>query len=213
MIGMFHLHPPKTGGTSLITALLNHCEEFKSQYGHLYSKQVFDHLSPKTVDINVGHAVTLGVRDPYDRVLSLTRWINRIGVYSVHYNVQSHFKEAKRYSKLDWDTKPKGMKHTPYRWAIQATLCDWEKSVPDGCEVIPIRFENYYNEVKGIYPTLEGIPHIHYVPESIPAEHVLENFDSQETLDKFNDMYSCDCERFNYPVIDRIEDFYQKYLQ
>ena len=60
----FHLHPPKTGGSSIITALLEHSPSFKEKYGNYYKQQVYVHYSPITIKMDVGNSVTLGIRDP-----------------------------------------------------------------------------------------------------------------------------------------------------
>ena len=205
----FHLHPPKTGGSSIITALLEHSESFKEKYGDYYKKQVYVHYSPVTIPVDTGDSVTLGIRDPYERLISLTRWINRQGIYETHYTLKKHFAEARRYSKIDWSEDHARFKNFEYKWAIQATLNDWENSVNEDCEVKLIRFENLVEDFQAIYPI--ELPHIHHVPEPVPFSHIQENFDSQETLDKFNTWYEKDFERYSYTMITDINDLYQKY--
>ena len=195
----------------MITALLEHSDNFKQSYGHLYKYQKHDHLHPITADVRLGSTATLGVRNPYDRILSLTRWINKIKVYSTYYTVKKHLIEVRRHKKIRWQDRPKGIAHLPYKWTIQATLCDWEDSLPDACTVIPIRFDCFTEDVKTIYPDLPELPHIHHVTDPISFDHVKENFDCQETLDKFNSIYAVDCDRYNYNLIEHINDFYQQY--
>lgn len=207
----FHLHPPKTGGTSIITALLEHSESFKEKYGDWYIGRIDSHHRPDNIQVDIGDTVTLSIREPYDRSISLLRMLN--SDYSTHnkkYTLSNLLTDAKRYSKLD-----SSIQHARFgkiflaMWTVQSSLNDWEESVGKDCEVKLIRFENLVEDFQAIYPV--ELPHIHYVPEPVPFEHVTENFDSQEILDKFNQRYEKDFDRYGYTMIHNINDLYHKY--
>ena len=204
----FHLHPPKTGGTSIITALLEHSESFKEKYGNCYKVLVSVHHRPDNIKVDIGNTVTLSIREPYDRSLSLLRMING-GMYNKKYTLSKLLSDATRYSKLDGSLQNARFTEFYYMWTIQSTLNDWEESVGKDCKVKLIRFENLVEDFQAIYPV--ELPHIHHVPEPVPFEHVTENFDSQETLDCFNQRYEKDFDRYGYTMITNINDLYHKY--
>jgi len=209
MKGYFHLHPPKTGGSSIISALLEHSSAFRETYGRFYkSGRLGHHYSPRTIPADIGSTVTLGIRNPYDRMLSMTRWMNSRGIYNNYFTINVHIKAAKRYKKLQWEDST-AVLHASLQWAANSTLTEWESAVSNECEVKLIRFENLIEDFQAIYPV--SLLHVNQVLEPMSMDHILENFNSQETLNKFNDMYSADFEKYAYTLIEDINDLYNRY--
>ena len=107
----FHLHAPKTGGTSIIFALLFASDSFRENYGHFYKGATTESYTPLNIPHDVCYCpdhlkfITFGIRNPYDRMLSLTKQLNRqnkILENGRQYTLKTHFTEIKRYSKIDW---------------------------------------------------------------------------------------------------------------
>lgn len=206
----FHLHPPKTGGSSIITALLEHSESFKEKYGHSYKVRIDSHHRPDNIPVDIGDTVTLSIREPYDRSISLLRMLNSDYNHNKKYTLSNLLTDAKRYSKLDSSIQHARFGKIFYpMWTVQSSLNEWEESVGKDCKVKLIRFENLVEDFQAIYPV--ELPHINYVPEPVPFSHIQENFDSQETLDKFNQRYEKDFDRYEYTMIYNINDLYHKY--
>ena len=209
MNGVFHMHPPKTGGTSLISALMEHTN-FKDKYAHLYKSNLYDHINPFNCDIQ-DDFVTLGVRDPYDRYLSLSQWVDIQQVMSVSgvMDVKFFIKWRKQLYKLSAN-ELKQLPHKNWLWALRSNLCEWEDQVIANHDVKLIRFESYNEDVKRVYPNLE-LPHIH--KKANPGlDFVQLNFSTQEILNKFNEQNSADFERYQYPMFMHLDDLYQNFL-
>ena len=221
----FHLHAPKTGGTSIIFALLFASDSFRENYGHFYKGATTESYTPLNIPHDVCYCpdhlkfITFGIRNPYDRMLSLTKQINRqnqqIQFVTHHanlhttkrYTLKSHLAEIRRYNKIDWNDYYQ-TNVTPAHWSIIATLSQWEDTLCCNCGIKYIRFENLVEEFQTIYPGVE-LPHKMNF-ENDPIQ-VKENFDSQEILDKFNQIHETDFSRYGYTMITDINDLYQKY--
>tara|TARA_R110002074_G_scaffold87181_1_gene192563 strand:- start:29 stop:715 length:687 start_codon:yes stop_codon:yes gene_type:complete len=216
----FHLHAPKTGGTSIIFALLTNSNEFKETYGHYYKNRMdglFD--SPLNIPHDVCYCpdhkkfITFGIRNPYDRMLSLIKQVNKQtsqlqneGLHTTEmYTLKSHLAEIRRYNKIDWNNFYEG--HSPPHWAVIATLSQWEDTLCCNCGIKYIRFKNLVADFQTVYPGWE-LPH--KMKFDAPL-YVKENFDSQEILDKFNQIHETDFSRYSYTMITDINDLYQKY--
>jgi hypothetical protein len=215
----FHLHAPKTGGTSIIFALMTNSNEFKETYGHYYKNQIAENYSPLNIPLDVCYCpdhkkfITFGIRNPYDRMLSLIKQVNKQtsqlqneGLHTTKmYTLKSHLAEIRRYNKIDWNNFYEG--HSPPHWSVIATLSQWEDTLCCNCGIKYIRFENLVENFQTVYPGWELPHHMQY---DAPL-YVKENFDSQEILDKFNQIHETDFSRYSYTMITDINDLYQKY--
>lgn len=218
----FHLHAPKTGGTSIIAALMTHSETFSKRYGHFYARKEAAALSftPASVPDDICYCpdhklfITFGIRNPYDRMLSLTKQLNRqnkILENGRQYTLKTHFTEIKRYSKIDWSDSLARYKDFAPHWSVTATLNDFENTLCPNCEIKYIRFENFVEDFKSLYPFELEHWNNHKQDDPTTIELVKQNFDSQETLDKFNEYYAKDFSRYDYAMITNLNDLYQKY--
>jgi len=228
----FHLHAPKTAGTSILLALLTNSNVFRENYGHFFKDQMNEPDTPLTIPLDIdnwsfggvgsskpGHTkfITFGIRNPYDRMLSLIKQINKQNKQlqndehhaNLHttkmYTLKSHLAEIRRYNKIDWGDFHESLR--PPKWSIIATLSQWEDTLGCNFGIKYIRFENLVEDFQTIYPEWE-LPH--KMKFDAPL-YVKENFDSQEILDKFNQIHETDFSRYSYTMITDINDLYQKY--
>jgi len=148
----FHLHAPKTGGTSIIFALLTNSNAFYETYGHYYKNQIAQNYSPLNIPHDVCYCpdhkkfITFGIRNPYDRMLSLIKQVNKqtsqLQNEVLHttktYTLKSHLAEIRRYNKIDWNNFYEG--HSPPHWSVIATLSQWEDTLCCNCGIKYIRF-------------------------------------------------------------------------
>ena len=220
----FHLHAPKTGGTSIIFALLSSSDSFRETYGHFYKNQITENYSPLTIPIDICYCpdhlkvISFGIRNPYDRMLSLTKQINRQNQQlqnehhhaNLHttkrYTLKTHLAEIRRYNKINWNELHESKQLAPH-WSVIATLSQWEDTLCCNCGIKYIRFENLVEDFQTLYPGIE-LPHKMKFDDPISVK---ENFDSQETLDKFNQIHETDFSRYGYTMITDINDLYHKY--
>jgi hypothetical protein len=228
MDGMFHMHPPKTAGTSIIRALIDNTS-FAEKYGEIYKSRINIHATPAWYNskenyfhhkIENDSFVTLAVREPYDRIISFCDW------YSVGndepYSLDNHMSQIKRIRKMslgDLLASPSpslgdllSVQSTMnFRLATSYTYSDWEDSVTNKVKII--RFESVEQNFQTIYPGLQ-LPHIHKKDIlSRRFSKCRKIFHSQEILDKFNNHYESDFERYNYTMHSHLDDLLQKYTE
>lgn len=216
MDGMFHMHPAKTAGTSIIQTLINNTS-FAEKYGEIYKSRINIHATPAWYNskecfhhkIENDTFVTLAVREPYDRIISFCDW-NSIG-NDEPYSLDKHMSLLKRIRKMSLDDLLSVQSAMNFRLATSYTYGDWEDSVAN--EVKIIRFESVEQDFKSIYPELH-LPHIHKKDlSSARIEYVKKLFHSQKILDKFNNYYESDFERYKYTIHLHLDDLLQKYSE
>lgn len=225
MDGMFHMHPAKTAGTSIIKTLIDNTN-FAEKYGEIYKLKINIHATPVWYNskehfshsIEDDKFVTLAIREPYDRIISLCDWNSRGN--GRPFGLNNHMSMVKRIKKMSlgdllsarsnpFELTAGGLPAINFRLVTSYTYSDWEDSVTNQVKII--RFENVEEDFKSIYPGLE-LPHIHKKDTpSANIEYVKELFYSQEILDKFNNHYESDFERYNYTMHSHLDDLLQKY--
>ncbi len=216
MDGMFHMHPAKTAGTSIIRTLIDNTS-FAEKYGEIYKSRINIHATPAWYNskkyfnhkIENDSFVTLAIREPYDRIISFCDW-NSIGG-DEPYSLDNHMSLLKRIRKMSLGDLLSVQSAMNFRLATSYTYGDWEDSVTN--EVKIIRFESVEQNFQTIYPGLQ-LPHIHKKDNpSAKIEYVKKLFHSQEILDKFNNHYESDFERYNYTMHSHLDDLLQKYTE
>lgn len=219
---MFHLHPPKTGGTSIIRALMDHTD-FSEKYQHLYpEEEIQQHILPnfhysESIQNSLGDFVTLGIRNPYERILS---WCNFLGKSDLirkrdPMNVNKYISIFNRISKTTKNELQEiknnyGNPIDLYRFKNELVMIyqcsDWEDSVD--CEVKIIRFENLVEDFNKIYPNIE-LPKLRskeWKKINNLSTWANEQIPDQNTLDKLNKILEADFERYNYTMYTHIKE-------
>lgn len=226
---MFHMHPAKTAGSSIIKALIDNTN-FAEKYGKIYKSKINIHATPVwynskehfSHNIEDDSFITLAVREPYNRIISLVSWLSND--FGQPVNIRNHMVLVKKLKKISLDDLKSIKKRKRFSkvfdssfptinsglWASY-TYSDWEDSVTNQVKII--RFEHLEDDFHDIYPGLQ-LPHIHKKDTSeIDFEYVQEMFDSQAILDMYNNYYESDFERYGYTMHTHLDDLLQEYSQ
>lgn len=228
MDGMFHMHPSKTAGTSIIKTLIDNTN-FAEKYGEIYKFKINKHVTPVwynskdqfSHNIEDDSFITLTVREPYSRIISLVSWLTEDLGQPV--NISDHMSLVKRIKMMSLDDL-KSIKKLPADGIFGSSLptlnsclwtsytySDWEDSVTNQVKII--RFEHLEDDFQDIYPGLQ-LSHIHKRDTSgINFAYVQEMFDSQAILDMYNNYYESDFERYGYTMHTHLDDLLQEYSQ
>ena len=182
------LHPPKTGGTSIHNALIEH-------YGRLALPMPTDRTDSDTrinklalhrkyaqFEVPIDYPAVLCVRNPYTRAWSLFRHSLVLNNLSANENQLAEWFE--RFVKL----------------AVRKNRMNTEPASNWLCEQVIdlIRYESYAEDVKRVYQ-LDINKHKHYynTGSTTDVEQIAHYF-TESSLDTVNYMFSKDFDQFGY---------------
>lgn len=209
----FHLHPPKTGGSSLVSLLLKQ-PEFSEAYGYRYAKDNSSRMYPTpdassglvtnsfhfTTYNQPGLPVTLGVRNPYTRFISMFHW------YKAR-NILSQDKTMHQLVLYIKNLHAQGQMSHPGVHRRNLTLYGNCYTWQDHCvtsDLKLIRFEQLEDDVKDVYG-ITGLPHVHKTNlQPKTPEDILNYLHTQNELDDFNELTLPDFVNYGYKTIDKI---------
>ena len=209
---VFHLHPPKTGGSTIIKTVMRY---FSQPVQNIYrdSPTGSIHLLPGSGGTTPEDHFSLSVRNPYQRFVSMVRFYpskikflcdneNPIGTF--FFNMERMKHSPKRHT-------PARM-HSHQDFILWSTQSDWYNLAKGDISVI--KFETLKQDMARVYNIANDELFLHI--QQFHREYVLSDwtraFPSQHKLNQFNEIVTSDFELFGYNRFDHIDDLFDSFI-
>jgi len=204
---VLHLHPPKTAGSSIITAVKHN---FSTQLQAAFSQGITLHVIPGQQGTNATDYMSLSVRNPYQRFTSIRRFYPLHLLTADATSMCTFFYQNMRRAKcirpmLDFNDQADRLQFI--LWAGQA---DWYQLAKG--DVAIIRFESLQQDVEAVYGVQEGLPRKQQLDIEYNSTAWTNAFPDQRRLNQFNDLMLADFELFNYQIVEHIDDLYHQFM-
>jgi hypothetical protein len=203
---VFHLHPSKTAGSTIIATV---AQFFAPRLRDIYEQGVACHLLPEQE--RTSDHMSISVRNPYQRFTSISRFYPLKLVLSKDIDVATFlFYNFKRFqgtrTSLNFDYYD-----DREQFGLWARQSDWFNLATG--EVSVIRFESLADDINTVYGISELTKHLQNLGKN--QYDLMEwktAFPSQRRLDQFNHIFESDFELFNYDRIEHLDDLFHYFV-